>query len=73
MLVLSFRVGEGAYLGRKSHVVLRSIKGNQIQLAFECDESIIVSRDKFSLETHLERQRARTEQLNAAKEASDGV
>ncbi len=59
MLVLGFKPGEGAYVGRGFRVTVRAVRGNHVQLGFECDPTIAVSRDKFPLESHLEAQQNR--------------
>lgn len=65
MLVLSFKIGEGAYIGRDTRIIFVSRQGNEVKLGFECDQGTIVSRGTFGLERHLVRQTARESEIAA--------
>ncbi len=59
MLVLSFKPGEGAYVGRLGRITYLRGEEGQVKLGFEFERGIVISRDSFSIESHLEKQRAK--------------
>lgn len=71
MLILSFKRGEGAYVGRGIHVkVIKITVGGKevmgcVKLGFEAPADTSISRDEFTLESHLGMQERREQ--DAAK------